>query len=216
MSPDELKAVVAAGYDRCADAYAAARSDSPPAELAALADRLEPGAEVLDIGCGCGLPVTRYLASRFAVTGVDISERQIALARNNVSAARLIHGDIMDQRFPPASFDAIVIAYALFHLPRAEHDALIRRMSGWSKAGGLAFVTVATEPEAVGREDDFFGSPMVWSSYSRDEYPPMFAAHGFRVLTAGVLGSGFFASFGLPDEIHPFFLLQQEAGARSR
>jgi SAM-dependent methyltransferase len=155
--------------------------------------------------------VTRFLAARFRVTGVDISARQIALARRNVPSATLIHGDIMDQRFPPASFDAIVATYALFHLPRVEHGAFIGRLAEWTTAGGLALVTVAAEAEELGREDDFFGGPMVWSSHAREAYPPMFTAHRFRVLEAGDLGSGFSVAAGLPEEIHPFFLLRREA-----
>ena len=38
-----------------------------------LAARLEPGARVLELGCGGGTPETQRLAQRFALTGVDIS-----------------------------------------------------------------------------------------------------------------------------------------------
>ena len=48
--------------------------------LALLTSLLQPGDPVLDLGCGCGIPVVQELARTFRVTGVDISEVQIARA----------------------------------------------------------------------------------------------------------------------------------------
>ena len=86
-----FKKVVETGYDRVAERYLASKDAGDPTTLAALeelARTLAPGAAVLDLGCGAGVPVTRWLARRFAVTGVDFSARQLELARLNVLAAR--------------------------------------------------------------------------------------------------------------------------------
>src|SRR5687767_6160699 len=49
---------------------------------------LAPGAAILDIGCGNGLPIAGYLAGRgFRVTGIDSSPSLIAAARANVPSA---------------------------------------------------------------------------------------------------------------------------------
>ncbi len=49
--------------------------------LAALHNRLPARAAVLDLGCGCGVPVARSLvAAGHQVTGVDVSEVQIVYA----------------------------------------------------------------------------------------------------------------------------------------
>lgn len=208
----DLKALVSDGYDRCAGAYSAARASLPAKELVAFADRLAPKSVILDIGCGSGVPVARFLASSFDVTGVDISARQIALCRVNVPAARTIHGDIMAQSFAPGRFDAIVTMYALFHLPRAEHDEFIGRLSGWLRVGGLAFLTVAETPEEGNVEEDFFGSRMFWSSEPIDVYRGLFNSHGLRVLQTGALGHGFSDSMELADEVHPFFVVERADG----
>jgi hypothetical protein len=55
-----------------------------------LRGHLEQRSSVLDVGCGAGIPLTRMLAETFDVTGVDISTRQIELARRNVPNARFI------------------------------------------------------------------------------------------------------------------------------
>jgi hypothetical protein len=53
-----------------------------PKYTSLLMDSLAPGAELLELGCGGNDSTTRQLADRFRLTGVDIAERQIALARS--------------------------------------------------------------------------------------------------------------------------------------
>src|SRR5262245_4614385 len=55
--------------------------------LEALVPLLQPGGAILDLGCGCGIPVAQELAQQFHVTGVDISAVQIARARQLVPQA---------------------------------------------------------------------------------------------------------------------------------
>src|SRR4051794_1846891 len=105
----DRKLVVEAGYDRMAEQYAASkRALGPELEgvLAALTRGLAGDAAVLDLGCGAGVPVTRWLAERFTVTGVDLSARQLALAHENVPGATFLKADMGQVDFPPASFDA--------------------------------------------------------------------------------------------------------------
>ena len=83
--------VVAEGYDRIAEKYALWANSQVVDEARSrytgvLLESLAPGASVLELGCGGG-STTRELAERFSLTGVDISARQIAVARQNVPAA---------------------------------------------------------------------------------------------------------------------------------
>jgi 2-polyprenyl-3-methyl-5-hydroxy-6-metoxy-1,4-benzoquinol methylase len=69
--------VVRRGYDAVSHLYR--RDGDQPADyldwLAALRDRLPAAARVLDLGCGCGIPVAKALADAgHDVTGVDLSE----------------------------------------------------------------------------------------------------------------------------------------------
>ena len=96
------KQIVADGYDRIAETYAAfvERSCNDPRDryTALLLDRLPFGARVLELGCGGGLPTTALLAERFAVTGVDLSRRQIERARQQVPNAMFVHADMTTLR----------------------------------------------------------------------------------------------------------------------
>ena len=79
------------------------------------------GMDVLEIGCGAG-DVCVELARRGAwVTGVDVSDAQIALAQKRVESAglpvRLLQTDAADlSPLPDASFDAIVAVYVFPYL----------------------------------------------------------------------------------------------------
>lgn len=87
------KRIVEQGYDAISDRYAAwaagARTSERARYMAVLEDALPPGAMVLDLGCGTGVPVARRLSARFAVTGVDLSSRHVEMARRNVPMATI-------------------------------------------------------------------------------------------------------------------------------
>ncbi|MBM0237348.1 class I SAM-dependent methyltransferase, partial [Micromonospora sp. ATA32] len=93
--------------------------------LADLHTRLPAEAAVLDIGCGCGVPVARFLAEAgHQVTGVDISDVQIERARRLVPDGTFIRADATQLDFPAASFDAVVCLYALIHMPLRRNSDL--------------------------------------------------------------------------------------------
>ena len=103
---------VGLAYDALSHAY---RSDEGAAGvhydewIRRLTASLGLGGSVLDLGCGCGVPVARDLtAAGYAVTGVDISAVQIERARQLVPGATFHHADIAAVSFPDSSFDAIV------------------------------------------------------------------------------------------------------------
>lgn len=200
----DYKRLVAEGYNACAEAYEQARRETVHPEIKWLKSQLPNRAHVLDIGCGSGLPVTRELAKRFVVTGVDISAEQIRRARENVRHAEFFHSDIMALDFPAASFDAVTALYAIFHLPRGEHDRLFRNIHRWLKPGGYLLATLAQEPEEAYTEDDFFGVEMFWSNYGMLEYRAMLAEAGFEIVSAGETGHGYSAD--APKETHPLVI----------
>src|SRR5690242_18132459 len=107
----DAKRIVGNAYDEIAERYLEWRNRQPREEelarwLKLARDHVRPGGHILDIGCGAGIPLTRALSETFEVTGVDLSQRQIELARNNVPKARFIHADIATLDLEPASLDA--------------------------------------------------------------------------------------------------------------
>lgn len=204
----DYKALVQRSYDLCAATYEEARKAEAIPELDFLTGRLTSGAQVLDIGCGAGVPIARTLAQRLQVTGVDISSEQIRRARMNVPEGTFIQGDIMSATFPSASFDAAVAFYTIFHLPREEHPELLRRIYGWLKPGGYLLATVTLFAEAAYTEHDFFDVTMYWSNYGLEDYKTILAQIGFKLLDTTVIGHGYTEEKQTPAEQHPLIFAQ--------
>jgi SAM-dependent methyltransferase len=93
--------LVRSGYNAISFGY---RGDNDPAReygpwLAGLQERIPRRGQVLDIGCGCGVPVARRLAAAgHHVTGVDISDVQVERARRLVPGAVFLRADAATYR----------------------------------------------------------------------------------------------------------------------
>ncbi|MGK5741287.1 class I SAM-dependent methyltransferase [Micromonospora sp. URMC 103] len=159
--------LVRRGYDALSYHYRADDADDGQYApwLADLHRRLPTPAAVLDLGCGCGVPVARFLADAgHHVTGVDISDVQIERARRLVPSGTFVRADATRLDLPPASFDAVVCLYALIHMPLTEQPRLIRSIASWLRPGGWLLTTVG-DSAWTGTQDNWLGGParMWWS-----------------------------------------------------
>jgi SAM-dependent methyltransferase len=86
-------------------------TEAEVAELRALLE-LEPGAQVLDVGCGTGRHAVPLAAAGARVTGVDLSPAMLARARARAEQAgvdlELIEVDARALPFRPGTFDAAI------------------------------------------------------------------------------------------------------------
>ena len=140
--------------------------------VADLRDRLPERSQVLDIGCGCGVPVARDLAAAgHQVTGVDISDVQIERARQLVPSATFIRADATEISFPPASLDAVVCLYALIHMPLDRQPRLLHEIARWLRPGGW-LLAITGQDAWTGSEDNWLGGPatMWWSQADAGTY----------------------------------------------
>jgi SAM-dependent methyltransferase len=179
----EPKEIVARGYDAIALRYAewAGQIESPVLEwLRHLESRLDGGADVLELGCGRGVPATRELARRHRVTGVDISAVQIELARHHVPEASFIHGDVMELDVAPASFDAVVALFVFGHIPIEEQAGLIARIGVWLRPGGSFLGTFVAGAAGEQIDADWLGAPMFFASLGGDAYVPLLRDAGLE------------------------------------
>jgi len=183
--------VVADGYDRIADRYLAWSALRPSAarlRALELADDLIPaGGDVLELGCGAGVPMTAKLAIGRNLTGVDISAGQIRRARRNVPEATFIQADLTTLERTPASLDAVVAFYSLTHVPRDEHAALFARIRRWLRPGGLFLASLGVEDDPGGVEADWLGVDMYFSHFSARVNRRLLESAGLHVERADVV-----------------------------
>ena len=191
MDPDDAagrarqRDLVRRGYDtislayRGGDGQAAATSAEDVSRytgwVAELAGLLQPGARVVDLGCGAGIPATRELAGRgLQVIGVDFSAVQLRRARRLVPAARLIQADMTALQLRPASADAVVSLYALIHVPLADQQALLPRIRDWLRPGGY-FLAIVGASRWTGTQP-YLGADMFWDHADAETYLRWFEA----------------------------------------
>jgi SAM-dependent methyltransferase len=200
---DRRKRIVREAYDRIAGRYLDWSVDSTVRAhyLATLLASLPAsGAEVLELGCGAGLPVTKALSERAQVTAVDISPEQVRRAKENAPGAEALCTDMMALDFPDARFDAVVAFYAITHLPREEHAELFRRISRWLKPGGTFVATLGATALDDCVEQDWLGAPNFFSHFDAWTTLVMLYEAGFDILRAEIVAQD------LSDEENVSFL----------
>ena len=129
------------------------------------------------------VPAGPEIARAHRLTGVDISARQLALAREAVPEGAFVHADAATVDFPQSSLDAVVSFYAFDHIPRAEWSALLRGIRGWLRPGGWLLFSVedADQPGTFGA---WLGVRMYFSSFELEATRRLVEEQGFEVLVA--------------------------------
>jgi cyclopropane fatty-acyl-phospholipid synthase-like methyltransferase len=179
------KAVVERGWDQIPDRFADWQAQIDDTERDARVDdllgRVQPGADILELGCGAGGPTTQRLAAHGRLRGVDISAEQLRRARERVPAATFIHGDAATVELPDSGFDAVVSLYALNNLPREELLALFQRICGWLRPGGL-FLASLPATDLPAWQGDWLGAEMFFSGWDADTTLRLAAEAGLEIV----------------------------------
>ena len=184
------KRIVAAGYDVVAERYlewSGKRPSGPRLRwLSKALELIPPGAEVLELGCGAGIPMTAALAEGRRVTGVDISATQIELARRNVPAATFLQADMTTLEFPAGSFDAVTAFYSLTHVPRDEQGPLLEQIARWLRPGGVFVASMGAGDDPGDVEHDWLGVDMYFSHFGAKKNRRLVEHAGFKVEEAEI------------------------------
>lgn len=110
------------------------------------ATRVGPGTALLDVGCGGGFALLLAARRGATVTGLDITEPLLDIARERVPDAALHLGDLDDPLpFAGASFD-VVTAFNAAQFT-ADPVAAMKNMATVTRPGGLLAVLVWGPPE---------------------------------------------------------------------
>ena len=124
--PEKRMEVIAAEtaklYDSVVDDYVSTffedRTDAP--WLNDFCERVSVGGHILDVGCGPGNFAAYLVSKGFSVTGIDISKKMIERARELVPDATFQVMNCAHLELQGDTFDGVLIAYSLLHLPRAD------------------------------------------------------------------------------------------------
>ena len=147
-----------------------------------LFDYIGDSAQILDLGCGTGLPFDQYLIENgYDLIGIDIAEKHVEKARENIPEAEIIQGDFFEVDVANSSLDAVVSFYAIFHIPREEHRKLFEKINVWLKPEGYILVTVAsTVMEDL--KESWNGAEIKWSSFEGSKTLEIIEKSGFEIV----------------------------------
>ncbi|MDX3307549.1 class I SAM-dependent methyltransferase [Streptomyces sp. NPDC054884] len=146
-------------YDAVAEDYAEQFRDDlavrplDRAVLTAYAELVGAGGRVADLGCGPGRTTARLASLGLDVSGLDLSESMLAIARRENPRIRFEQGSMLELDFPDGALAGVVSFYSSIHTPPDELPALFAEFHRVLAPGGhllLAF-QVGDEPRHYDR-----------------------------------------------------------------
>lgn len=170
-------------YDRHAPAFDRLRGKSlmERAWLDRFRAAMPADATVLDLGCGSGEPMARYLIENgHPLTGVDSAPAMLALCRTRFPDQRWIESDMRAISLGE-HFGGILAWGSFFHLPYQDQRAMFGVFRDHAAPGAaLMFTSGPRHGEAIG---EFEGEALYHASLAPDEYRRLLADNGFQVLS---------------------------------
>jgi len=169
-------------YQRHADAWSRDRGEKVPekAWLDRLLVLLPSQPTVLDLGCGSGTPIARYLAEHGCqVTGVDASSAMVTISATRLPQHQWHVGDMRALALN-RQFDGIIAWDSFFHLPQADQRAMFPVFTAHAAPGAaLMFTSGPSAGEQIGA---YRGEPLYHASLDADEYRQLLHDNGFGVI----------------------------------
>ncbi len=136
---------------------------------------LQPGATVLDVGCGTGasaIPAALQVGPEGKVIAVDLADRLLEIARRKAASKKLDNiefrlGDMENLEYPDQHFDAVMCVFAIFFVPDLTKQ--IRQLWRMVRPNGQLAITTwgprVWEPGSTG-----------WWSAVKELRPDLYAA----------------------------------------
>ena len=118
-------------------------SDTLDVEFSDIQDRflaeLQPGAFILDFGCGSGRDSRYFLQKGYRVEACDGSEEMVKTATRNagIPVKQMLFSELDEQE----KYDGIFACASILHVPSAELPDIIRKMKKAVKKGGILYVS---------------------------------------------------------------------------
>lgn len=180
-------------YDQVAKEYLVRRVSEDKNVMQLTLDRfisiLQPGAKVLDVGCGSGADANYLMSKGFKVVGIDLSENMLKLAKKIAPKAKFLKMDLRFIDFKDQTFDGVWASASLLHIPKNEITGVIVRINKILKQNGILFVALkkGTGENFVTNmgEGNLPGAKRYFAYYSPEEISGLLENNGFKILETG-------------------------------
>jgi SAM-dependent methyltransferase len=179
----------------------------------AVALALPPGSRILDVGCGSGWLSEYFARLGYEVTGIDVSDDLIRMARERVAhvtyevdhqtplRCRFLAHDIESASLAE-QFDAIICYDSLHHFE--DEQSTMRHLAAMLPMGGLLFVLEGNKPPAgSATEEELIGVMQHYetleSPFSPEYLRQLLVVNGFALVGDYVSVNGLFSRDELED-----------------
>ncbi|MBF0291371.1 MAG: class I SAM-dependent methyltransferase [Nitrospinae bacterium] len=156
-------------------------------------DNVEPGAMVLDHGCGVGDLIT-LLKEKYRVVGVDAFPAAVRYARDANPDSQVTQGDIMALPFADATFDAVVSLDVLYHANVTDDTMALAEIERILKPGGRVFLQLPAYEWLRSGHD---AVAMTRKRYNAEEVRSSLEKSGFTPVRTGYRMTFFFFAAAL-------------------
>jgi len=142
--------------------------------------KLLPGGNVLDLGCGTGRDAHLFVPAGYDYTGVDLSDGMIGEAEKLFPDVKFQVMDLCDLKFADQSFDGIWSFAAYLHIPKKDIAGAIAEANRVLKMGGIGLITVKK-----GSFESYLGegeAKRYWAFYGKNQFAKILSDGGFEII----------------------------------
>lgn len=175
-------------YDQMAKTYFdRTQPQQPSGEFTAFCTALAPQGYVLDVGCGGGRDSQALTLRGFSVTGIDLSQEMIKLARVYAPKGTFFQTDMRSIPCEDASFDGIWCCASLLHLDRIQVYYALIEFKRLLKHGGICCLLVKEgQGEEVAYTGNLEGMPRFFTYFQEQELGGQCVDLGFTILESHI------------------------------
>lgn len=149
---------------------------------------------VCDAGCGCGVYALKLARFGFSVSGFDIAEEAVSLAKRLLSergypAENFKRANVLSTGYPDECFDAVVVRDVIDHMPMKQGIDAVKELLRIVRPSGCVVLTLdatdseyESEPHETNKDGDYLFIRGKWSGMVFHPY----SAHEIRELTDGM------------------------------
>jgi len=173
-------------YDKVAKSYADQyfTNLSDASRIDNFLSLLPQNASVLDVGSGPGQFTKCMLEKGFIVEGIDLSKEMIRIAKKRVPYGKFTVMDMRNLTYPDASFDGLLVAYSLIHIPSIQISSTLIGFHRVLKPGGKMIVIVQK-----GKQDQIVDEPLKEGEqtfinfFSKKRLSQLLSKTGFKIVS---------------------------------
>ena len=136
--------------------------------------------KALDVGCGSGgRIINALLDAGFQVTGIDVSEAQLANATKRYPDSDFVLADICEWEIEER-YDVIIAWDSIFHVPYSEQRPVVEKLCNALAPGGVILFTAGGVDGQITGE--MRGLNFYYSSLDEEEYLKVMKENGCKCI----------------------------------